>query len=303
MTLTAGVHDGIPAAEYHADALTPEVALSASGIKTLLTGSPADFAANNRRLSAWPDLIDDPTEAQDSGTIVHALVLGTVQRVIACEPEDCPARTDKKEPYKSWSGRAKAWKEAQRAEGAIVVPKDRGANILAAAESLTLRLQKEYADHPLGPTEVTLIWQEETPYGPIWCRARIDEWAPQFMVALDPKSTDWPLTDFFKQKKANDELWDVQAAWYLRGLYATHPMLIGQNIDFRFPLVRVVRPYDATICDLEPDCLALAEEDILWARDLFAKCLYSNEWPKSAETTIIRPSSRRIAMTEARRNG
>jgi hypothetical protein len=282
MILQTGLYSDISADDYHNDSLTPEPALSSSGIKQLLSGSPAEFRALNRRLTDWREWAKKKaTRAQDQGTIAHSLILGTPCDMISMRPEECPARTKKGEPYLTWSGDAKAWKEEQEANGAIFVDHDQRAGIQAAVASMESLLRKEFGDWPVGDSEQTVIWQRNTAHGLIWCRARFDHLALRFMVALDPKFTDLSLSDYSLARKIAAERWDIQAAWYVSGLAALgDPQLlaISAYLVFRFPVAELNPPYQARWVEL-PDWQYTAEADIEWACQTFARCLRSGEWP------------------------
>lgn len=281
MSLAAGVHD-LSAEEYHADPC-PEPSLSSSGIKRLLTGSPAEFAAHNPKLSQFPELIKrDGTKAQDLGTIVHSIVLGKGAGFHALDPEDCPARTKKGAPYTSWRDDAKAWREEQEAKGVIIMSRPDGARVQTAAGAMVGMLRKEYGDWPIGDSEVAILWQRETAHGPIWCRALLDHVALRHMTVLDPKSTDWPISDRIARKKVSTELWAIQSAWYMEAVESAHPEIVGR-LRFRFPLVEINPPFQTRFVTMSEARISIARQRIDRAADLFAKCLRDGVWPPYAQ--------------------
>lgn len=286
MTLGVGVHDGIPAAEYHDDPVS-ELSLTSSGIKTLLSGSPAEYAAKNPRLSRWPEALKKSTTAQDMGTVVHSIVLGVGSVFCACDPQDCPARTKTGEPYKTWSGDAAKWKEEQEALGTVIVSRKEGQKVLAAADSLTRLIARDYGDDwlSLGKSEQTLVWQRETSLGPIWCRARLDFLSLQLMTILDPKSTGLGIGDAALQRMAAKDGWHIQQAWYLEGVDALGDKNFHVDaVRFRFPVVESTPPYQARWVDLPESWIGIARQRIDRAAETFARCLRANEWPEHPPT-------------------
>jgi hypothetical protein len=277
--VTPGIYTNITPEEYHADAQTPEPALSASGIKLLLSGSPAEFAAHSPRLTSWPELCDSRTRSKDLGTIVHSLVLQKGAGFHACDPEDCPARTKKGEPYQSWRDAAKEWKEEQEASGIIVMSRKDGANVQSAAEALGRMLQKRFGDWPIGDSEVAIYWERPTEFGPIWCRALLDHLSLQHLIILDPKSTEYRLADHIVRKKVADEQWAIQAAWYTEAVEAIHPEVAGR-MSFRFPLVEFKPPFQRRMIAMSEARMSIARQRIDRAANLFAKCLRDGVWPE-----------------------
>jgi len=303
--LLCGVHPNIDAARYHQDP-TPEPSLTSSGIKRLFSGSPADFAARHPKLTkrlpdgklAWPELFDS-SDAQDLGTVVHALVLGTINQCLVADPEDAPVTTDQGGAYKTWSGKAAAWKKAQEATGAIVLNREKGEHVQSAAESMIRLLRDEYDDWPIGDSEVTLIWRRATSLGPILCRARVDHLALRHMVLLDPKSTGRGISDRMLQKMAADDGWGIQAAWYLEGVEQCHPDVdLAGRLRFRFPVVEMTPPYQARFVDLPEAWIHIARQRNDRAAELFAKCLAANEWPTYSPVYAPEPPAWMLAEFE-----
>lgn len=306
--LAQGIHPNIDAEQYHLDALTPEPALSASGIKMLLSGSPADFAARSVRLSQWPDFARrTATRSQDLGSVAHSKILNTPCEYHAIRPQDLAlppynivlkSGKRKGQPYTTWSGDAKVWKEEQEAAGVMVLDPSDHASIMSAVGSMERLLRAEYGDWPIGPTEQTVIWQRETEHGPIWCRARIDVLALRFMAILDPKFTETGIGNFALDKKVKGERFDIQALWYLSGLGSAG---VPGAFAFRFSVAELTPPFQSRWVEVD-DWMQTAEADIEWACNLFAKCLRSGEWPEYGDDVYrpACPSYLQIAAEERR---
>jgi len=279
--MAAGIYDITPE-EYHSDP-APEPSLSSSGIKRLLSGSPTEFAAHHPRLTSWHEQLADEraTEAMETGSIAHAIVLGKGARYVEAHPSDFTSPTTKK-PYASWSGDAKKWKDAEKAKGNIVLTRggERSAGVEAAASSMRDLLAEEYGDWPLGESEQVIIWQTETAHGPIWCRAMLDHLSRRHVLILDPKFTKREIDDRSLQNKAAAEKWHIQQQWYIEAVESLAPDLRGQ-LHFRFPVAQLVYPYQARFFDIDeqqPQWLEIAKADIDWATARYAYCLRSNSW-------------------------
>lgn len=301
IVLPCGVHD-IPAEQYFADPCE-QPSLTSSGIKRLLNGSPAEFAARHPKLTSWPELAEETTKAKDRGTIIHSLVLGKGTGFHACDPQDLfpKVATKKGMAYTTWSAGAKEWKEEQEATGIIVMSRKEGASVQAAAQAMIELIRDEYGDWPLGESEQTLIWQRDTSYGPIWCRAMVDHLALRHMLVLDPKTTGLGLSDRALSKIVASDMWHIQAAWYLEGVTSCHRGGgdYAGRLTFRFPVVEVDPPFQARMVDLSNDWLTIAGQRIDRAAELFAKCLYANEWPAHAPVCSPEMPSWMVAEFEA----
>lgn len=311
MTLQPGIHD-LTSEQYHADCC-PEPSLSSSGVKRLLIGSPAEFAAaHSERLASmvfgpdgkdYHEALKESSDAMDDGTIAHAKILQTALDFWATRPQDCPARTKKGEPYSNWSGDAALWKKAREAEGIIFTSPERLANIQDAVNSMDRLIRKTYGDWlGFGKAEQAFIWQRQTAHGLIWCRAMLDYHSLQQVLILDPKFTNLGIGDRAIQKKVADERLDIQQVFYTEAVEALYPKLKGR-IRFRFPIAQLNPPFQSRWIDLDangPDWLPEARKDVDEAADKFAECLTTNSWPPYAESCSPRRPQWMVAQSENR---
>jgi hypothetical protein len=119
-----------------------------------------------------------------------------------------------------------------------------------------------------GRPEQTLIWQEDG----LWCRARLD-WLRAGAID-DFKTTDtadpdrWTRTLFACG-------FDIQAAWYLRGLKA----LTGIDAVFRFAVIERTPPYALSVMGLGPGALLIGEKKVRYALERWRACLTAGVWP------------------------
>ncbi len=239
---------------------TPTPALSASIARILLGASP---------LHAWwahpalnPGGLREEREAFDIGTAAHAYLLeGDEDAVVVIDAEDYRTKA------------AKEARDAARAAGKVPILAARWADV----KQMTMAVMTQLAEHPrpvpltAGSAEQTLVWQE----GETWCKARLD-WLHDDLSAIDDLKTG---------ENANPDAWtrgplfslgyDVQAAWYLRGLKA----VTGKDSTFRFVVTETRPPYAVSVIGLGPDVLQLAEKKIRRALVLWRACLETGRWP------------------------
>ena len=254
---TKGIHD-IPAAVYHADPC-PEPSLSSSIAKLLCLSSARHAWYAHPRLN--PAARPEEEERFDIGTAAHALLLEGEAAVEIIDAKD-------------WrTNAAKDARDAARAAGKIPLLTNVWADVQAMVASARGQLERHLDGgdemFAYGQPERTLIWQED---GNVWCRARLD-WLRH--AAID---------DYKTSASANPDAWsltlfsmgfDIQAAWYLRGLKA----VTGAEATFRFAVQETYPPYALSVVGLGPDALMLAEKKCLYALETWRECLRTGEWP------------------------
>jgi len=256
VTLTPGVYQ-IPAALYHADPC-PEPSLSCSIIKLICLESPAHAWAAHPRLN--PQYAPENGEHFDIGTAAHAVLLEGEAAVTIIDAPD-------------WrTNAAKASRELARIEGRVPLLAKTWADVQAMVKATRAQLDRHKDGgaemFTAGEPERTLIWQEDG----IWCRARLD-WLRAGAI------------DDFKTTgaSANPDAWtramfnagtDIQVAWYLRGLKA----ISGEDVTFRFAVQETYPPYVLAVIGLGPDALMLAEKKLLYALEVWRRCLKKRDW-------------------------
>lgn len=259
-----GVYD-IREDSYHADPC-PEPSLSGSVIKIIANRSPRHAWA------AHPKLNPEPEDREEKhifnlGDAFHKLVLGKGRELYPIDAKDF--RTNA----------AKEARDQARADGFTPLLKDQleQAQAMAAAASAQLPLWEELnLAMTAGIPERTYIWQEETPFGPVWCRCMVD-WTSNH-GNLHP---DWKSTG---QGAGPDEwgaktLWNmdahIQAAWNARALRAAGLV----EPELFFAVVETDFPHALACMKPTPAAIAMAERDIQRAILTWGWCLKHNKWP------------------------
>jgi hypothetical protein len=139
--------------------------------------------------------------------------------------------------------------------------------------------RQQLADHAADPRlfvdgqpERTLIWEDD--HGVI-CRARLD-WLRDDNTAIDDLKTTSASADPAKWTRTMYGMGcDVQVAFYTRGV----EKLTGIRPLFRYAVIETYPPFALSVVDLAPSAVALGEEKVQRAIDLWAACLERDEWP------------------------
>lgn len=283
--LGVGLHRDVPMDTYLSDDFTPQPALSASGIRTLIEATPLAFAARNprlwRELDLWPgEFKRKETKQTKMGTAIHSILLGAGQSIVVFDPADFPTKNGK--PGKNLGTDAAKAAIAEAIENGFL-PLSKAENIIATntaeqAEAKILRHRVHGAGWERGESEVTLIWQRQTSFGPIWCRCRPDRLDIATGTAYDPKTTSKPINLHSLASKFASEGTDFQAAWVMDGIENVFPALRGRA---RFiPIaIEIEAPYGCRPLRFPTSTLQLISQQIDSACELFAKCVYLGEWP------------------------
>ena len=260
-SLTAGIYD-IPAQVYHADPC-PAPSLSSSLAQRICLHSAAHARQAHPRLNL--DAEPENNEAFDIGRAAHALLLEGSTAVTVIDAKDYRTNVAK-------DARDQAW-----ARGLTPILAPRWNDVQQMVTSLRLQLAQHQDSGSAGmflngEPERTLVWQEDG-YG-VWCRARLD-WLRQTPLSVDDfKTTSGSANPEVWSRSMFQNGWDIQAAWYLRGLQ----ILTGHPATFRYCVQETYPPYACSVISLGPDALMLAEKKCLYALDIWRACLTSGDW-------------------------
>jgi hypothetical protein len=251
-----GLYPEITPAEYFAG-FTPARALTSTGIKKLLATTAADYRYGE----------DEGSAAKRLGDVVHQLALGKGAGYAVSD-------------HKRWDDRDKDYAafraECERQGLTPIKRKD-----FEAAEEMADILYEQICvalgcmDDAAYLTEVPFAWVEETPYGPVWCTGMMDVWCADRLTVIDPKVT---AQVHAGPRHAVSMGWDIQAAWYLRGLSKIMPHHAGR-LTFKNLLVSDKPPHTTRLIRYSEGWRTNAERECERALHLFARCLHANEWP------------------------
>lgn len=256
--LAPGIHPDISFEAYLRDELCEQPTLSRSGIHAILNGTMADYAAGNPRLTQWPESLDaDGTDATKLGSIVHAMVLGgdNGAAYIVGDPSEhgvVKSGENKGNPYTTWTGDAKLWKQSMEGQGLIVIDRETKARALQIAVILTTAIEERFGKRAWSERKVeqTILWERTLDDGSrIWCKARPDAILPDGTI-IDPKTTELPLDDASLGKRIALDGLDIQHAHYQDGL--SEASLITDR-PFIFAFIRTVAPFTVRFVDLDKE--------------------------------------------------
>ena len=248
--------------EYHYDLTGDDrPSASASILHEFVTNTAAHAKARHPKLN--PELVREDATHFDIGTAAHDLLLGGPDRIALIEAD---------------SFRTKAAQQARdeaRVNGQLPLLDKHWRDVQAMVASVRSHLDDLDVQPPLfrdGQPEVTLVWEDRD----VLCRARLD-WLraggiDDFKTTTSARPEKWSRTMF-------DHGCDIQAAFYLRGVKAA----FGIDATFRFLVVEKSEPYACAVFSPAPDTLALANQKIDWALDMWKRCVESGDWPAYAE--------------------
>lgn len=251
----------LSADRYHADQVADRPTLSASIAHILCTSSPKHAWTAHPKLN--PAYRRDEQEHFDIGTVAHAMLLeGDASCVEVLDFDDWrkQAAQDAREVVRA-SGRipllAKHW--------------DAVAAMVAAARDQLAALDVAPPLFTDGKPEQTLVWEERG----VACRARLD-WLRDDRAAVDDYKTTGRTADPAAFSRAMfDRGYDLQAAFYLRGLHA----VTGADAEFRFCVQETQPPYALSVVAPSPAAYALANDKIEYALAAWKRGLDTGEWP------------------------
>jgi len=123
-----------------------------------------------------------------------------------------------------------------------------------------------------GDVEQTMIWRD----GKAWGRARPDWLAADRKMIIDYKTATNADPAVWIRKVLNQSNYDLQAAWYLRGL----EMLEGvAERDFLFLVQEIKPPYCCSVIGAGPDRINLSQRKIEAGVRIWTQCIESETWP------------------------
>jgi hypothetical protein len=256
MTLTTGIHDGIPELTYHGDRRT----LSASGAKTLLQ-DPERFA--------WErDHGRPPKSAFDLGGVVHALVLRSGdERIRVIDAYD-------------WKTKA-AQQARNDAHAAGLTPINRTEFLQAT------KIARAVRRHPLastiftnGKAEVSLYWVDPTTG--VNCRARVDWLRDDMIVDLKTARYGTGTADTFGRQAASFN-YPLPAAVYTEAVET----LTGKTLPFITVTVETSPPYLVRAYRYTDGDLDAARNQWREALCEYAAREASGDWTVPAEVDLI----------------
>lgn len=264
MIVAPGVHPQIDSAIYHSDALTEQPSLSASIAVELVTKSPAHAKAAHPRLN--PYLVREDKAAYDLGTAVHALLLE--QRA----PLDVIKII---EGYDTWkSPKAREERDYWRDQGFVPLLSKLFDDVVAMVAAAERQIGEHAASPALlsdGKPEQTLVFELDG----VACRSRVDWLRNDNTVIEDLKTSSRSADPHQFSRNLYQHGYDVRASFYRRAVRA----LSGVDATFRWIVIETAAPYALSVVTPGPDVLALGDDKVDKALNLWRECLATDMWP------------------------
>lgn len=266
-----GLYFDVPESVYHADPC-PTLSLSHSVAVALLDQSPRHAWAMHPKLGGGTE--HDGASALDIGSAIHAGLTGTHAALHVIDADDYRTKDAQQQRASAWAaGKTPLLRKQLAAVDAAV---DAARHQIAAHE-----IASDWTPGSAGGRgEVTVAWIEKVGSFEFWCRARID-WLPnEGPVFYDLKTTTGTADPESWTRRLFDGGYDVQAAFYRRGLRAAEARAGGQKrTHARFVVLEQKPPHGLSVVALDPEAVAMADEKVERALAVWAACLQSGRWP------------------------
>jgi len=219
----------IPASEYHADRFGSVPTLSASCAATIANDCLARAYHEHPRLGAASR---ESSKEQDEGTLIHAVLLGTMEpgQFVGIEANDWRTKA------------AKEARDAAQADGKIPFLMRQYERIVNACDRIRDALLREGIDFSECMTEHAALWEARATNGAtVQCRSMLDAFNPADMMVTDLKSTDSAHPRAFRASVERYG-YDIQAHAYRLAVDACMPDFVGRT-RFQWAVVETKAPY------------------------------------------------------------
>lgn len=260
-----GLYPDIDEAAYHRDPVShPWGSLSSSGAKLLVPPScPAEFDYQRKH--------GKHSKSMDTGTRVHALVLGKGEDQIA------------ELPYAEYrTAEAKAARDAAMAAGKVPTKPAEMAEARAIAEAVFTDEEAGKLLARVTDCELSGFWYE--PEWGIWCRMRLDALGWGDRPEIDDVKTAAKVRPADFAKSLAEYRYDIQWRHYSRGLAAIlsgYPgELTADDIAWSWIAVGTEPPYRVMVYQPSADDAERADASLRIAYETFAACSKAGVWPK-----------------------
>lgn len=269
MMLAVNAFHRLTAEQYHRDPCeTPS--LSSSIAKRILDESPKHAYLAHPRLGGhrW-----DPTSSQDTGSLIHALMLGKGAPIAVIDAKDFKSKA------------AQEARDEAKAAGKLPVTEPAFLKLRSVATTLLTTLSEEYGIRLIGESELAAIWEDSTDDGtPVLCRGMLDHLVGSRGLVYDIKTISSAHPDKCS-RQMSEYGYDVQWAAYTSALRTIQPSFAGRE-DFVFLFCEIEPPYCVTPVRPSGEFRHLGEMRWARAKRTWAECLRTGKWPGYA-TSII----------------
>jgi PDDEXK-like uncharacterized protein DUF3799 len=260
----------IAPADYHQ---RPE--LSSSIAKTIIAKSEL-HAWNQHPAYGGNGIV--PTKEMDRGSAVGRFLLGKGAD-LACLPFD------------DWKTKAaQETRDKTRAAGVIPLTHVQYTEYETAAREIKKRLcdMGHFISEVTGVSEPVILWDENSPYGPVGCRCMMDHLSIQRATIYELKCPADAHPDHV-ERSSESMGYRIGAAAYIRALAALRPDLVG-SITFQFLFCEPTPPYAIYAPQPSAEFIESGDRDWTSAVARWARAKRDNYWPGyESAGSITRP--------------
>lgn len=258
-----GVYATIDDDVYHSDLGS----LSSSGARDLLSSTPEEFDFNRRTPR-------DPNRNYDFGHAAHKMVLGKGSKLKMLDPKIHGLKADGKPAAVPTS--TSMWKNAAKAardQGQVPIAK---ADMEKAQTMAGRVFQHRVAARLLadGRAEHSIYWHDDDTGVRRRCRPDFLPEGLKRPICVDYKTATSANPAQF-QRAVMDYGYHQQQAFYEDGLAE-----IGlTDVGFLFVVQSKSAPYTVSVCQIDPEIVALGRRQNRRAIELYARCIEQDRWP------------------------
>ena len=266
--LGPGIYYDVPEDVYHADPCE-QPSLSSSLARVIVTESVQHAWHLHPKLGGKQRAVGKPAEM---GTALHALAAG----------ESLPPQYVLVQHADYRTKAAKEARDTAKARGQVPINQTEWGRLQEQAREL--REQQERQAEVLGSAyagdpEVTIIWEEQSSYGPVMCRARLDRFDADRGLIHDVKRVECAAPGRI-DSKIGSYGYHVQGAAYLRAVGAHMPTL---RPDFMLHFIEGPPVWGYTPVQLSGAYRDLGEALWLRAVEAWGRGIHRGEWPAYVE--------------------
>lgn len=261
----------LPSAKYHADQIGADrPTLSSSIATTLIQRCPIHARNEHPKFGAAPR---ESTPAMARGTLIHSLVL---------EPDDAADQivVVEADSYRTLVAKEARDQAVRDGKTPILVGEIAEAN--RVADAIRDAIAKEGIKLN-GVSEAVVVWEEETPHGPVLCRGMMDHLVCDGPDIIDLKTCRSAHPNDIA-KSVTDHGYDLQWAAYTSAIDKLYPDLAGRS-RFTWLFVEELSGGRVIVTPARPDGMMRELGRAKWARacEVWARCLRDNHWPGYVE--------------------
>lgn len=211
----------------------------------------------------WKAKASEPSSpAMDMGKVVEAIALDAGNYAVS--------------PYEEFrTAEAKAWKARMLKNDTAIIKAEQFKIAEQAAAALSAVVDELTGGNYIA--QQAYVWERETPFGPIPCKARADVWCPKKALIVDVKVTSNGIDDDAIDRFYTNYGGYLQSKFYRDGVAELIPALAGR-VKFKTVFVEADAPFQVRVVESGGAYDKLADSQINYGAYHYAKGKYTGEW-------------------------